>query len=716
MGGGTSKFDENDWSKADGSLVDLLDTVDGCPPTEEYQVYELVKKGVNQREFDVLDSQQNLIYTTRAVPGTLAWFDVLGPASCGGYQDLRLRVQVDLSRRTWIVYRYHEPLFAGQKSVETQQPPQSALSSPDLQQLQQQQAAKEPQPPPVHKLYKSACVTVSWSRYIAIAARYGPPDFDALVVPDFQDMDIASKHGASQQDDNPEDEFLFATSLQIAAKRRLGENGTVVDETSSSIEEPTKIDEPDATSSDNKPSPSHLSSLPGSRSSPIPNNSAISSTTTPSPKAEEETAVVPENATTRMKNYLIAKSQSLLSGSQHNSAVSLENAKSKQQIAYEQALEGTIDLDNHQILQCQEIYNKFIGNHQTAIVDKQQVVKMLLLDREEHELDDDPIVSSTDDKDPLVVAAEEEELAKNGTLKTWFGGIISNNSSTSSKDGPTDRQDSMNIVAAKQESEASKRQQSKWSLGYGQKIQDNLKKEVVKRDEEPKPVEEAIEMTMESDPLAGTEQIDSLLSPSDNLLDEEKFNNDPEQPDNAVVSSPADNLLDIEEPDDDTPETGEPSEPEDADSPEEKESNNDTEQPANGLATPLDNLLDKEEPENDVPEPEQQSSQESTGEPGNEPSKSESDAYEASPEQRVGNGEPKAEGSDKEEDADYDKLQDLVGDEPQPLVAYWAWKNSIMTHKMRMHLAKNSDLGLHVVLAILVNQVRYERNAVAMTV
>jgi hypothetical protein len=35
---------------------------------------------------------------------------------------------------------------------------------------------------------------------------------------------------------------------------------------------------------------------------------------------------------------------------------------------------------------------------------------------------------------------------------------------------------------------------------------------------------------------------------------------------------------------------------------------------------------------------------------------------------------------------------------------------------MKMHLAKGSDLSLHIVLAIIVNQVRYERNALAMTI
>jgi hypothetical protein len=52
----------------------------------------------------------------------------------------------------------------------------------------------------------------------------------------------------------------------------------------------------------------------------------------------------------------------------------------------------------------------------------------------------------------------------------------------------------------------------------------------------------------------------------------------------------------------------------------------------------------------------------------------------------------------------------------QPLVGYWKWENTFRTHKMKLHLAKGSDLALHVVLAIVVNQVRYERNAVAITI
>jgi len=52
----------------------------------------------------------------------------------------------------------------------------------------------------------------------------------------------------------------------------------------------------------------------------------------------------------------------------------------------------------------------------------------------------------------------------------------------------------------------------------------------------------------------------------------------------------------------------------------------------------------------------------------------------------------------------------------QPLVAYWHWEHSLRSQKMKLHLAKGADLALHVVMAIIVNQVRYERNAIAMTI
>ena len=55
-------------------------------------------------------------------------------------------------------------------------------------------------------------------------------------------------------------------------------------------------------------------------------------------------------------------------------------------------------------------------------------------------------------------------------------------------------------------------------------------------------------------------------------------------------------------------------------------------------------------------------------------------------------------------------------DEDDSIIAYWKWENTWKTQQIKMHLAAGSDLALHVVVAIIANQVRYERNAIAMTV
>jgi hypothetical protein len=52
----------------------------------------------------------------------------------------------------------------------------------------------------------------------------------------------------------------------------------------------------------------------------------------------------------------------------------------------------------------------------------------------------------------------------------------------------------------------------------------------------------------------------------------------------------------------------------------------------------------------------------------------------------------------------------------EPLVGFWNWDNTVRVHKMKMHVAKGSDLALHVILAIVTNQLRYERNVVVSTV
>jgi hypothetical protein len=154
MGGGSSRLEETDWEAATGKLTSSEETIDGAPPTSSYKVYHIVKTGMNQREFNVTDDESNLLFSTRAVQGSLAWFDVLGPQM----DQYLLRVQVDLSRRYWVIYRFGAPAYAGQFADMT------ATTM-----LRQSRGERQP------CLYKKACITVTWSRYHAIVNMYGPP-------------------------------------------------------------------------------------------------------------------------------------------------------------------------------------------------------------------------------------------------------------------------------------------------------------------------------------------------------------------------------------------------------------------------------------------------------------------------------------------------------------------------------------------------------------
>jgi hypothetical protein len=83
------------------------------------------------------------------------------------------------------------------------------------------------------------------------------------------------------------------------------------------------------------------------------------------------------------------------------------------------------------------------------------------------------------------------------------------------------------------------------------------------------------------------------------------------------------------------------------------------------------------------------------------------------------NGDISGKGSTLTSSADDDdcEIEERQGEEDkEPLIGYWKWENTWTTHQMKMHVAKGSDLALHVVMAIIANQVRYERNAIAMTV
>jgi hypothetical protein len=207
MGGATSKFDENDWEKADGKLTSSKFTLDGSAPTEAYGVYILTKKGVNQREFDVTDEDKNLLYTTRAVPGTIACFDLLGK----GIGDYRLRVYVDIARRYWTVCRFDVPTFVGQKI--DQEAKEKLITEID---------GNKTSTMPI--LYKKCLITVSWSRYLAVMTLFGPPSAEAMLIPTapapaptspaMPGYSLLDEWASSDEDD------LFDEASRIAARMR----------------------------------------------------------------------------------------------------------------------------------------------------------------------------------------------------------------------------------------------------------------------------------------------------------------------------------------------------------------------------------------------------------------------------------------------------------------------------------------------------------------
>lgn len=136
MGGATSKFDETDWSKVDGGLREASQTIDGAIPTTHHSILTLQKPNIiNQRDYDIRDDQDILLYTTKAVQGTVKSFDLF---SKGG--ERLFRVETTSLRDKWDIYAYGKPAFAGQQ--------------PDPDATKQ---AGEP-------LYRKARVLVTWNK------------------------------------------------------------------------------------------------------------------------------------------------------------------------------------------------------------------------------------------------------------------------------------------------------------------------------------------------------------------------------------------------------------------------------------------------------------------------------------------------------------------------------------------------------------------------
>lgn len=394
MGGTTSKLDENDWEKADGKLTSSKYTLDGSAPTKAYAVYTLTKKGVNQREFDVTDVDKNLLYTTRAVPGTIACFDVLGK----GIGDYRLRVYVDITRRYWTVCRFDVPTFIGQKI--DQEAKEKLITEID---------GNKTQTMPI--LYKKCLITVSWSRYLAVTALFGPPSMAEMLIPTppVPPPTSPTMPGYSYLDEASSDEDdLFDEASRIAARMstRTVSEGDAVGITSPPLsddkeskeeaDEDVQNEETDEPETDSKP---HMLEIPQAASMP-----ELGRPASPPIDPDEQPASVSErnyprafpspsasaqgdysSATATVGNWLHKQSHSLRESSKalHRTSKSYLSNTASHTVLHTDQLEGVVDLDQPLLL-CQEIYNRLIGNHQTSLVSKEKVLELLQQDRAQH--------------------------------------------------------------------------------------------------------------------------------------------------------------------------------------------------------------------------------------------------------------------------------------------------------------------------------------------
>jgi hypothetical protein len=332
MGGASSLLEETNWEKADGKIECPLNTIDGAPPTDHFGLFYIIKKGFNQREFDVTDSNNNLLYTTRQVPGTICGFDVLGK-ELGNY---KLRVHSDIARRYWIVYRF------GSQGFPDQEPDRE-----ESEKAEQQFANSELYIARPIQLYKRSCVTVSWSRHLAVAAFFGPPPEGLMMT----------------------EEFMQAND----------DEGEPLEQPGESLNETDRIDQERDRDRDDQGAATETAIL--SRASSLDNNDKHCSSQREdtfeklssifSISASSKSVL---NATSNVQDWLQKHSQSFREKSRkvlHSTVTS------------RQPMEGVLDLDKPLIL-CEEIYTRLIGNHQTSRVSKEHVLSLLQQDIAAH--------------------------------------------------------------------------------------------------------------------------------------------------------------------------------------------------------------------------------------------------------------------------------------------------------------------------------------------
>jgi hypothetical protein len=666
MGGAQSYFDETDWNLADGGLMSAAQTLDGRPPTQSYQCYDLIKRSIvaNQREFHVTDQEKNLLFQIRPIPGTIAGFDVLGVGSAKN-DDFILRVTVDLARRTWIIYRFHTPVFEGQLpdpvatdkfSLEQQQQQMNggndrkelaARISASLQvhsfsddrPLDEEEVLPKEKPKPTHFLYKVGCVTVSWSRYMAVAAYYGPPTIDQIMVAT-EKAAAAAKEAqnlkASKSQDE-EDLFLMEAS-KIAGRLRE--------------QRVERVDTSDANGSE------------------LPSSETVSDGLTTTGEVSATTCDV----NTRDKEALPATNEDTQTNSDmYTSAVEkpsvtcdslvqdpIETAPSDNDEVQETKAD---DLQPPADAESSSAASSGVPTKTNFVVPHRSLADELV-DESESSVDADSMsphlnLSPMEIGDALEIptSASMPELSYNNTsplnhkLQKWWKESsrqlheksMSMLRSSGLNDDSADGGDSSNHS----------------DRGVGTFL--GLSKSIVAAD----------------DPLQGVIHLDKPL-----LLCQEIYTRIIGNHQTSKVSK--EKVLTL--------------------------LRQDMEQHLQHKKE--SDELDAANEQSDIAAALSADSSKSEDGKSNQPEENNSVT---SPTSSETNRVDSSKTTDTSADSNVESPISTAKKE-QPLVGYWVWENTLRTHKMKMHVAKGADLALHVVLAVLVNQLRYERNAIAMAV
>jgi hypothetical protein len=692
MGGAQSLFSENDWDAADGHIETADQTIDGAAPTQIYQTYHLIKKAVlaNQREFDVTDSASNLLFHVRPSFGTIAGFDVLGIGSAAT-DDYILRVTVDIARRHWIVYRFGKPVFEGQKPDETATLKFAAEQQTNRKELAARISASLaihsfnasdddrldpaivalPPPSPKHFLYKVCCITVSWSRYMAVAAYYGPPTVEQLLT--------SKKHEKAVQEmanDDGNDHDLLLQASRIAERMRdrpsladdLMDDESEADKTHSTAVSQDQSDnvmtksETDVSSDEvpSKENEAHSQPTSGEQSEAV--SAPPNSNNTPSVVAEtaELDKHEPSDTSSAEESTNIEAETSLSSDVDTEPAVNLTVLNPTTKAQSEPGAPSNSEDTNAAMptMPCDIADSVESADHRDDTTNVDATDPAETKDHAEEKAsgsdsnspatveqdyasvgNDDSDEAENDDAVPEVKASKSmPELASDAfntdKLRTWFketSRTIHSKSKlilrqTNSYDD-MDKSGTGNYAAF---------------LGMG-----------------PKPAED-------DDPLEGVIHLEKPLLLCQEIYTRIIGNHQTSRVSKKKVLS----LL-----------------------------KQDMEHHVEREAI---DKLDKSDSAHD-------NTASSTGTENGKIVETLVTNLESKPT----NGSLETCAPDASGPLDASERSEK---KDQPLVGYWAWEHSLRTHKIKMHLAKGSDLALHVVLAVLVNQVRYERNAIAIAV